>query len=284
MNKDFYPFRPTPAYENTYSTFVNKGKSYLSNKKIIVTGIARDIEKFLIPNIDKLNFLEEAAAEVQYFIYENDSRDSTVSCLDHLLRTKNNFQFMSQSLNTKKFGPVKDKERTHNLASARTFCYKYIKTYLSNYDYVITLDLDYDYLEPLGILNSFGHFSDKSQHIDSICGNTYLVKKEKQQYQVWNYDSFAFRLNHWDSLDSMIPDHYIDDPNLWFGLWRPPVGSSLIPIYSGFGGCSIYKADKYLQGEYSGTDCEHVMFHKSISLKSNFRLYLNPSQIMITRE
>ena len=96
---------------------------------------------------------------------------------------------------------------------------------------------------------------------------------------LWNYDSWAFRFNLWDDTQ-LYYKAYFRDPMTWFGLWQPPIGSDIIPVYSAFGGSCIYRTPKYIKGNYEGPDCEHVNFHKSM-LDYNFALYMNPSQFMV---
>lgn len=281
MNK-FSPFEIFPEFEQSYKRIIDQGIKYLQNKKIIVTGLVRDAEKYLISSVEQLLFLEKTCQSVSYFFYENDSIDQTPSILESISNTKSNFKFLSEQLDLPKFGSVKKIERTMNLSKARNKCLEYIKKTYDDYDYIIVLDLDYDYIDPYGVLNSFGHFS--YHNIDGICGNTYQLKelgKKGGKKYVWNYDSWAFRLNHWAYLGSNSTI-YNADPMLWFGMWRLPIGSEIIPIYSGFGGCCIYKLKKYIEGKYSGEDCEHVTFHKSLNENEPFNLYINPSQYLIS--
>lgn len=282
MTKDYKPFAPIPEFKDSYITFTNNGISFLKDKKVIVTGIVRDLEDKLLENFNQLKFLDRVCNQVNYFLYENDSKDKTVSVLENIRENNSNFQFLSENIGTKKFGQVRDNERTVNLSLARNKCHKYINKYYSDYDYVIVIDLDYDFVSYHGILNSFGYFQAYGSSIDAICGNSYSLVWEKGREYIWNYDSFAFRLNHWSCLENEVPEYYRQHPTTWFGMWKPPIGSDLVLINSGFGGCAIYKNHKYLQGQYSGSDCEHVIFHKSISDKCGFSMYLNPSQFIFT--
>ena len=282
MKPDYKPFAPIPEFQNNYIAFTNNGISYLKDKKVIITGIVRDLDSKLLDNINQLKFLDKVCEKVNYFIYENDSKDNTVSILEHLRSDNSNFQFLSENIGSKKFGQVRDKERMSNLSEARNKCHKYISKYYADYDYVITIDLDYDFVSYHGILNSFGHFQTYNSSIDGICGSSYSLVWEKGREYIWNYDSFAFRLNHWTSLENTVPEYYHQNPSHWFGLWKPPIGSDLVLINSGFGWCCIYKTSKYLQGKYGETDCEHVVFHKSIYDIGGFAMYLNPSQFIFT--
>ena len=68
----------------------------------------------------------------------------------------------------------------------------------------------------------------------------------------------------------------------WFTFYIIPVGTNPHKVLSAFGGSCVYKTKDYLLGKYSGGDCEHVNFHKSIKEKNpDFNLYVNPSQVFI---
>ena len=88
------------------------------------------------------------------------------------------------------------------------------------------------------------------------------------QYQ--NYDSFAFRLNYWKYREM-----------LWYAFFNLPIGTNPIAVNSAFGGSCIYRREQY-KPLYEGNDCEHVELHKNLTtINDNFRMYCNPSQIML---
>lgn len=267
-----------PEFVDDYHKTIEEGKIYLKRKKIIVTGLTRNNEKKLEKNIREIQNLND---NIRFFIYENDSSDKTKSLLKKLKKDNPNFNYLSEELRLKSFGQVKDVERTNNLALHRNKCLKHIKRYHKNTDYTIVIDLDFDSISLNGIYHSFGRLS-KNENIDAIAGFSYEVKTNKSNQKIlWNYDSWAFRLNWWEDLQKY---GYIDgrDPMYWFGVFQPPVGSDLMPVNSAFGGCCIYKTNIFTQGNYTGEDCEHVTFHKFLKNKlSKFELFANPSQLMV---
>jgi hypothetical protein len=59
-------------------------------------------------------------------------------------------------------------------------------------------------------------------------------------------------------------------------------GESLFPLTSCFGGLGVYRMKAFAAGEYdSGTDIEHVPFHRSMRQNGYGRVFLNPSQITL---
>jgi hypothetical protein len=272
-----------PEFQEIYNYYTNIGKQEFINKDIVIVGLARNLEGKIKQNIHNLHNFFMHAKNISYFIYENDSEDSTPQILSEIKQEIKNFDFISEKLNLKKFGSVKSKERTHRLAEHRNKCLEYIKIHHSSSDYTCVIDLDYDNLSFNGVLNSIGHL--KQISIDGIVGNSFQFKNSFDTISfdnnlLWNYDSWAFRFNWWEDLQN-YSQYFSIDPMLWFGLFCLPIGSNPFRINSGFGGLGIYKTKKYILGKYSGDDCEHVCFHKYLSENADFKLYMNPSQVMV---
>jgi hypothetical protein len=269
-----------PEFQDSYIHICDIGEKYIANKKIVVTGICRNVGHCLEQNIIELNSLTKYGANIEYFIYENDSTDNTKDILSKL-GSNERFNFTSQDLSLPHFGSLKSLERTSNLAKHRNRCLEYIKQYHNNTDFVIVVDLDFSKISINGILHSFGIFSQNYLFVDAIAGNSFEIKKHNDgQQNIWNYDCWAYRGNWWDDLYKHT-EYNMFDPMLWFGLWHPLIGSPPPQVNSAFGGCCIYKTQKYILGKYEGYDCEHVCFHKYLSKNHGLNLFLNPAQIML---
>lgn len=278
-------FNILPEFKTQYFQQIDLGKQFVKNKNISIVGLARNLSDNLYTNIHYINQLSEFFQEINYFVYENDSTDSTVSILDNLSKTLPNFNYRSDLLNLHHFthskpNNLKSKERTTNLALHRNNCLEYVKNNLSHTDFTIVIDLDFKQFSIDGILNSFGWFSQDAS--DGIVGNSFQRKDNTSlSYTLWNYDCWAYRGNWWNDLQN-YSDAYDIDPMAWFGLWQPPIGSQPIKVNSAFGGIGIYKTSDYTNSKYEGYDCEHVCFHKNLLMNnSNYRLSINPSQIML---
>ena len=141
-------------------------------------------------------------------------------------------------------------------------------------DYVIVFDTDpWGGWSVDGVANSIGHMNAD----DTLYGLASYSWCELSQGS-FHYDAFAARLNCWQRRDQN-----------WFHLWHPAVGSEPVEFRSAFGQLAVYRGYRYLQGRYSGEDCEHVTFHRSIETAagnmlgdyyagvSHTRLALNPS-------
>lgn len=263
-------------FHDGFYEIVNTGKIYAKQQNVAIVGLARNIEQYLIKNLAQLDGLSQLFKSCQYFIYENDSLDNTKGILQTWSFSGSNKTVESEQLNAEYLPNSTSIKRTQTLAYGRNKCKDFVKNY-DNIDYVIVIDLDFDSIFINGLLNSFGWFH-FVHSISAIAGFSFMLKKKivgNTEYTlIDNYDAWAYRYNWWS--DTFSSGHMS-----WFKEWIPLVGSPIFSLNSAFGGCCIYKKDFYMQGLYEGYDCEHVTFHKNILSKDkNFKLFVNPSQIM----
>ena len=263
-------FPVEPEFQVKYVEKINQAAAFCRNQKIVILCLARNIEAKCSYSFRQLRLLlENFHPDSMVQIYENDSVDNTVGEINKIISRKEykQFKLTNETLNTVSMPLSRSRERTCNMANARNKCYNLIDN-INLYDFVVVVDIDFLNISLNGILNSFGWMKDR-EDIKAMCGNSYLLRPDSlSEYN--NYDSFAFRLNYWHI--RAIP---------WFGIFNLGIGSDPINVYSGFGGCCIYRQEYYAP-VYSGEDCEHVMLHKNLTDKyPDFKLYYNPSQIMI---
>jgi glycosyltransferase involved in cell wall biosynthesis len=273
---------PSKEFINKYNQYINVGKNFLSTKKIVILGLARNIGSSIEHSITKLVDFAKNSKEYKIIIFENDSQDNTREILDSLKKDNSNIITIYETHNRPQFGPVQHTERTMALAEYRNTLKEYVKTHLSDYDFVVVSDMDFIDFSDLGCYNSFGWFSTHNNTIDAIAGNAFEYKNVTlaNQKSLWNYDSWAFRYTWWNQLP--ILDSMTYSGMLWFGFFIMPVGSPIIPVNSAFGGMTIYKINSFIQGTYDGFDCEHVCFHYDLKQKiPSFQLVINPSQTML---
>jgi hypothetical protein len=273
---------PSEEFIDRYNKNIDLGKVFLADQKIAIVGLARNIGSSIENSVNKLVNFAKNAKEYKIIIFENDSQDNTREVLDNLKTDNVNIITIYETNHRPQFGQIQNTERTMALAEYRNILKDYVKTHLSDYDFVIVSDMDFvDFSEP-GCYNSFGWLSSHYQQIDGVAGNSYTYQEVNfpNQKSLWNYDSWAFRYNWWNQLPLLNSMTY--GPMMWFGFFMMPVGSPIIPVNSAFGGMTIYKTKQFIQGAYNGFDCEHVCFHNSLKQQlPSFQLVLNPSQIML---
>jgi glycosyltransferase involved in cell wall biosynthesis len=257
------------------------GKEHLKDKKVILVGIVRDVSEQLDKFQDVVRVLRVQVPDIEVFLYENDSTDNTVELLQRWSEENDWFHFKSEKRDAPDLRLSTSDDRTINLSYARNECLDWVREYHPNSDYVIVIDPDMrDYYIP-GLVNGVGHMVEKN--IDAMAGCAYLYKNIgdwngkalTDEPQFTGYDCWAYRHTDWF-------DGHRNGLMFWFYYYILPVGSNPHKVLSAFGGSCIYKTKSYLLGIYTGGDCEHVNFHKSISEEDKeFNLYVNPSQVFI---
>lgn len=280
-----------PGFEKQYNIKINQGKDFLKNNRITIISLVRNIADKLDKNLNIITGLfQEYSKDYNYILFENDSIDETKSILDKYKKIHpKNLHIISQNFNTEAFPSIKSEERLQALSKYRNLAKDYAKNIDS--DFVLVLDMDFDDINLSGLVNSFGWLATEP-YISAVAGNSFeykpgLYKDDPTIYNLWNYDSWAFRHNWWLDLQNHIPaPKNTIDPMFWFGCWIMPTGSSPITVNSAFGGSCIYRSNIYFEANYDFMDCEHVCFHYNLYSNANidFRLVLNPSQQMVFKK
>lgn len=270
-------------FQLAYHKYIEYGKQFLASQKICIIGLTRNTSKTILSVIDSLTKLGASAKDHKIIFFENDSLDNTVSVIDTARENNKNLILISKHYNRPQFGPVQDINRTNALAEYRNILKDYVLNKYVNYDFTIVTDTDFKNFSLDGVYNSFGWLM-QNNSIGAMCGNSFEYKNifESKNLSLWNYDSWAYRGSWWNNLQASNTAKINFDPMFWFGLQILPVGSSPFRINSGFGGMTIYRNHFFVGGNYSGEDCEHVMFHYNLKQKyPDFHLFLNPSQRML---
>src|SRR5690606_25877940 len=102
-----------------------------------------------------------------------------------------------------------------------------------------------------GLANTFGHLP----NWDVVGSNGIIYRRDKWQWnKCFQYDAWAFRHRG--------EDRALTTREVNRMAWRR--GEQLVPVNSVFGGLAVYRMEAFLSGQYSGDDCEHVTFHRSL--------------------
>ena len=156
----------------------------------------------------------------------------------------------------------------------------YIKRHLSNYDYVLIVDMDLgagEYSDN-GILHSL---SFDSWDMIAINGRTGIVGTYGLKTKM--YDSLAFALKEDDLYDNSrvkllslyktmndVVDTRIEDD-------EENETTNLVPVVSAFNGLGLYKTTSMLSSAYSDkTKCEHSDLHKGMIDAGYSGIFINP--------
>ena len=269
---------PDDEFAEAYASAVQHGRDLAASKTVAFVAICRNAMPWLPRTLELIEQTGEMFGSWSAFIYENDSTDDTKQMLASWADGERRHASLNDNgrphLNFTT-APV----RTHSLAEYRTACQQFVANGETP-DYVIAFDTDpWGGFSVDGVANSVAQMD----YDDTLYGLASYSWAEwgppiTTQNVVVHYDAFAARLNHWRQRDQN-----------WFHFWHPPVGSDPVEFRSAFGQLAIYRGYRYLQGRYSGEDCEHVCFHRSIEEAarndlgdyyvgvSHTRLAINPS-------
>jgi hypothetical protein len=267
---------PDPEFAEAYAYAVRDGREVAKTQSVAMVAICRNAMPWLPRTLELVERTGAMFREWSAFIYENDSADETKD----VLAAWQDGQQRHASLNVNgrphlnyTTAPV----RTHALAEYRAACQTFVR-HGDRPDYVIVFDTDpWGGWSLDGIATSVFHMEyDRSLY--ALASYSWAEVQQLKGTGPIHYDAFACRLNHWRQRDQD-----------WFHLWHPAIGSPPVEVNSAFGQLAIYDGRRFLQGRYSGEDCEHVCLHRSLKAlaaekgddhydgPSNTRMAINPS-------
>lgn len=252
---------PDPEFAEEYADLVTWGRERAAEATVAMVAICRNAMPFLPQTLGLVEATGSMFREWSAFIYENDSLDETQGVLSQW----HDGQQRQVSININgrpHLNHTIARERTIALAEYREACQRWV-SHGETPDYVIVFDTDaWAGWSVDGVATSIAHMErDRSWY-----GLASYSWAELSTIGPIHYDAFAARLNHWRQRDQN-----------WFHHWHPPVGSPPVEFNSAFGQLAVYRGEAYLSGTYSGSDCEHVTFHRSIADRTGDRFGLNPS-------
>lgn len=254
--------------------------------KILLVGTVRNCGKTLERDFDRISRALSAAGEVEGFLVESDSSDSTRSVISKMAKTRS-LEFSSQGELVAKYP-----NRVERIRYCRNVYVDYIRRNLSQAQWDLICVADFD-----GINTKLNKSSILAaiQDIDS-----WDVCTANQRYRY--YDLYALRHPIWNPADTFLEldwyrqrkkftkiafvDWFIEQKLRKDVLYRKMIkinpNSQLISVESAFGGLALYKAETFEKFDYtpatSHHQCEHVDLH--LKLKSNnLRIVIHPGMI-----
>lgn len=236
--------------------------------KISILSMFRDSEDYLHAALDRLSRLEsvDSSIDFEYFFYENDSVDSTVSILEKWL-TDREGAVRSESLGKPKFSQSTSVERQIDMTAYRNSMLGIAKPLDS--DYSIILDSDVEFSSTL-VEEYVTHFSDEIAMVTpNVLQNIkcQMSNGARESY----YDSFALidRFGNHGMTWAANPFFNREDRSRWETGYP-------VEVKSAFGGCPMIRSDVLNRVEWS-TDggCEHWNFCRDVS--SYGRIIATPS-------
>ena len=241
---------------------------------IAVYSLWRDSEPHIHRTLSQLEDLESLDYDFEYYFYENDSKDNTVSILEGWMRERKGV-FLHENLNKQKFGRTRDVKRMQLLCECRNKCKNLLRDTESKYSLLIDSDIEFDKNNLIQHLNTI-------KEIDDCCLITSNVRQdipdlmygatEDSYYDVYPlFDSRGKKC--WYFTDCPFK-HGLD--RMKWSLGQP------VKCTSAFGGFALIKTEVLKKVKWS-TDgmCDHVNFCKEIW--SYGSIYLDPKNKVYTK-
>ena len=258
---------PDEEFVEEYAWALLRGREIAAERTVSMVAICRQAMPWLPMTLVLVEETGRMFADWRCHIVENDSTDGTKDLLASVVR--DNYRFTAEMSDNGRphLSHTISQERTHALAEYRTRCQDWVRSGPRT-DYVIVFDTDaWGGWSADGVATSIYHMEDD----ESWCGLASYSWCEMDmgggRRFAAHYDAFALRFNHWRRRDQQ-----------WIHHWHPPVGSYPVEVNSAFGQLAVYGYDQFVRGTYSGDDCEHVMFHRSIAEAfPHHRFGINPS-------
>ena len=261
-------FRPVGTARAAYEAACRRGYAAMAGKRVVVTGLARNLGPILPATIRRIQRLCRLFADYRVVIYENDSIDNTKLLLRKWSLAERRVTVGSEDLHDPVNPTSRCLKRVERMAAYRRRCQEMILADHGRFDAVIVVDLDIlgGWSED-GIANSFGH-----RDWDFVGSNGLIYRRDGCHVNTLRqYDTWALRVD-----DELSPI-----PTRVAGGFVFRCGEPLVPVTSCFGGLGIYSMAAYAAGDYAGGELEHANFHRALIGRGFTGLFLNPSQIVM---
>jgi len=216
-------------------------RTHLANSSIAICGLARNCAHKLPQNIKFIEELRTYFKFLQVLVVENNSHDNTRAILDNwsvhssnviILDGINRSTISISDQLDRKVNPYYSYKRISYLATLRNQYLNYIKSDGHAYDYILVLDFDIDKISLPGVLNSF----EQRDSWDVACAYGYSTSPRLHERI---HDTYAMVLLG----DENKPQQERPIKQLQRDVRLNKISSSLLPVYSAFGGLSIYKSE-----------------------------------------
>lgn len=260
-----------------------KGIKEAQKYKIAICSIVRDCEKSLRKNIPVIEKIRPYFKSSVVIVFENDSVDGTKEILtkwaetheDVYVELTNNMTKTIPSATVNGVNKYFSEARISKMASYRNHYLEKLEELNFNPDFVIVVDLDVAKIFPEGILTSFSMTEDW----DVLCSNGYSLSPTlKRRY----HDSYAL-VELGKEQKPQTEASIRECSEKWSFLKQ---GMPLIPVYSAYGGLSVYRYEAIKNLRYQviknndprvESRCEHFSMCHDIRDKGFTRIYINPN-------
>lgn len=254
----------------------------LTDKTLVVCSIVRNAQRGLERNIPVIRELCARFRDYRIVIFENDSQDKTVERLESWAADDAKVNVICRRLGIRTIPDTKDvtcnpffsRSRIEKMAAFRNQYLDYVEERGLNPDFLIVVDLDVERLDLSAILTSF----DSSQAWDAVTAYGYsLSPRLRRRY----HDSYA--LTELGQENIAQTEMSIREASERWGRLRST--ALWVPVYSAFGGLTIYRYESVRGLRYQCIDngdsrvevrCEHFSLCRQMRERGFTRIYMNP--------
>jgi hypothetical protein len=249
-----------------FSRKADAGYRRMKEVKVIICGLTKDDATTLPLTILRIEKTGGCFLDYRVVVYENDSRDNTLSILQRWEAVNPKVEIITESISGTE---IMQWSRTEKLAHFRNRYLNLIRESpeYSDFDFVMIVDMDLKGgWSNDGIAVSFAR-----SDWDIVAGNSIGYHNLRRTY----YDMFAL------SPKTIFKTGFVY--KIIGEGWQLHRGDPFIPITAGFGGLALYRKEAILHRKYCGIihgekKCEHI----SLNADNSLRCFLNPGQITVT--
>lgn len=259
--------------------------------KILIVGTVRNLQGSLSREIRVMQRAFTAASNIDFYLVESDSTDSTVSELQELEDKIRNFSWVSLGILSHSLP-----NRIERLRKCRNEYVSYIRNNIlrNQWDYVVVADLDgvNSALSAESVNNLIPYVNRFDIFLPNQTRGYYDLLALRHEYWMPNncFQELNWRLQFLNaekgflgSISHWVAKYRLRSQIIYSRMLNIPSSAQPIEVSSGFGGLGVYRSELFRECDYSALgeksyECEHVDFNLKLSGKG-YRFAIIPNFI-----
>ena len=264
----------------------------MAGSTAVICCTVRDCGDAMRRNIPRIERLRSKFKHSRVVIVENDSIDNTKEVLRDWAKRSAGITIISSDFQENPLvanQPQQSRRKffaRHRISLMAKYRNKYldqVRQWALAPDFMIILDPDVHFFDIEGIANSFGQpsswdaISSNGKGIEYAWGGMY-------RHHVF-YDAYALR-----KLEEEGPQTIEMIQQIQYDYSDLEAGMPMLRVLSGFNGLAIYRMEAIGDARYFCEDnedeevevlCEHVSLHRQMAENGYYRIFINPSQLVV---